>query len=174
MYLPGKVNFSSSSHPIWLSLPCPVYGIILPLIENYLSLETQTSVNILQNFFNVNLCVHFVSMCLKDLKNGHRLTLKSLFIQPPCCINNRGIFYPPQPAENFFWSQMNNNKTFLLRCYGTVFAPIKRYLSILFYWLFFKRHKLSFYDLSTQNLHFLGVKSIISKFTPIFISLPHF
>ena len=103
MYLPGKVNFSSSSHPIWLSLPCPVYRIILPLIENYLSLETQTSVNILQNFFNVNLCVHFVSMCLKDLKNGHRLTLKSLFIHPPCCINNRGMFLPSPTGRKLFF-----------------------------------------------------------------------
>ena len=32
------------------------------------------------SFFNVvKLFVHFVSICLKDLKNGHWLTLKSLF-----------------------------------------------------------------------------------------------
>ena len=57
----------------------------------------------------VKLCVHFVSMCLcvnkmsilclcvKKFKNGHRLTLKSLFTR-----------HPPQPLppENFFWSQM--------------------------------------------------------------------
>ena len=35
--------------------------------------------------------VHFVSVCQKVQKNGHRLTLKSLFTRPP---------------ENFFWSQM--------------------------------------------------------------------
>ena len=56
--------------------------------------------------FIVKLCVHFVSVCLcvkkvsilclvsvcLKVKNGHRLTLKSLFTH--------------HPPENFFWSHM--------------------------------------------------------------------
>ena len=56
-------------------------------------------------------------MC-QDLKNGHRLTLKSPFTH-----------HPPHPPWNFFclkWKVWPKN-TFLLRYYGTNFASIKRY-----------------------------------------------
>ena len=55
--------------------------------------------------FVVKLCVHFVSMCQKDLKNGHRLTLNSLFTPP----------HPP--TMKLFWvsyERYGQNKNLIL------------------------------------------------------------
>ena len=67
--------------------------------------------------FIVKLCVYFLSMSPKDLKNGHRLTVKSLFTTTTPTMK---LFL----VSNERYGQIN---TFLLRYYGTDFASIKRY-----------------------------------------------
>ena len=49
------------------------------------------------------------------------------------------------------------NKTFLLRCYGIYFAPIKRYHPFCFLWLYIRRQRLSLYDLSQLSVIYLSV-----------------
>ena len=59
---------------------------------------------------------------------------------------------PPPPTRHqktFFcliW-KYGKNKTFLLRCYGTNFALIKRYRPFCFLWLYIRRHRFSLPDL---------------------------
>ena len=72
-------------------------------------------------------------MC-QDLKNGHRLTLKSLFTMP-----TMKLFL----VSNERYGQIN---TFLLWYYGTDFALIKRYDQFCFLLLYIRRH--SFFLLS--------------------------
>ena len=55
-------------------------------------------------------------MCQKDLKNGHRLTLKSLFTT-----------HPTMKLFLVSYERYGQINTFLLRYYGTNFASIKRY-----------------------------------------------
>ena len=74
-------------------------------------------------------------MC-QDLKNGHRLTLKSPLPTPP----TRKLFL----VSNERYGQIN---TFLLRCYGTDFASIKRYDQFCFLLLYIRRHRFSLYSL---------------------------
>ena len=72
------------------------------------------------------LCL-FWSLIFDLWKNGHRLTLKSLFT----CHH-----HPPPTTRNLFLvsnERYGQNKTFLLRCYGIDFAPIKRYCPFCFY-----------------------------------------
>ena len=85
------------------------------------------------------LCPFCVCVC-KSYKNGHRLTLKSLFIH-----------HPPPTRKLFLVSneRYGKNKTFLLQWYGIDFAPIKRYRPFCFLWLYIRRQRLSLYDLST-------------------------
>ena len=65
----------------------------------------------------VKLCVHFVSV----FKNGHRLTLKSLFTRSP---------------ENFFWSQMKGIakiRLFYSDIMVLILLPLKEIAHFLFY-----------------------------------------
>ena len=73
----------------------------------YLSFICQ--INYLSFSYSLSSSVSILCPCVmcQDLKNGHRLTLKSLFL-----------------VSNERYGQKN---TFLLRYYGTNFAPIKRY-----------------------------------------------
>ena len=76
----------------------------------------------------VKLCVDFVFVCVIKLKNGHRLTLKSLSTHhhPLFLVSNE---------------RYGKNKTFLLKCYCIDFAPIKIYCSICFLWLYIRKWK---------------------------------
>ena len=73
--------------------------------------------------------VHFVSLWslifdLWEKKNGHRLTLKSLFTHQP-------------PTRKLFLvlnERYGQNKTILLRCYDIYFASIKRYHPFCFFY----------------------------------------
>ena len=81
-----------------------------------------------------------LSLCVCVFKNGHRLTLKSLFTHPATHPPTRKLFL----VSNERYGQ---NKTFLLQCYGIDFAPIKRYHPFCFLWLYFRRQRLSLYDI---------------------------
>ena len=63
----------------------------------------------------------------------------------------------PPPTRKLFLVSNGQNKTFLLRCYGIDFAPIKRYHSFCFLWLYIRRQRLSLYDLSQLSVLYLSV-----------------
>ena len=76
------------------------------------------------------------ALCVLKFKNGHRLTLKSLFTN--------------HPPENFLVSneRYGQNKTFLLQCYDIDFSPFKRYRPFWFWWWYLRRLRFSLCDLS--------------------------
>ena len=106
----------------------------------------------------VKLCVHFVSVCL-CVKKVSILCLVSvcLKVQKWTQTDTKVTFHPPPPpppppATRKLFLVLNErydqNKTFLLWCYGIDFAPIKRYHPFCFLWLYIRRQRLSLYDLS--------------------------
>ena len=71
---------------------------------------------------------------------------------------NNSLFTPP--TIKLFWvsnERFGQNKTFLLRCYGIDFAPIKRYHPFCFLWLYIRRQRLSLYDLFQLSVLYLSV-----------------
>jgi len=88
-------------------------------------------------------------MC-QDLKNEHRLTLKSLFTTP-----TMKLFLVSYER----YGQIN---TFLLRYYGTDFASIKRYDQFCFLLMYIRRHRfslISLFSLLYLSLHLLSLSS---------------
>ena len=108
-------------------------------------------------------CVHFVSVCLK-IKSGHRLTLKKLFTQ------SLPTNHHPSPATRKLFLVSNERygqiNTLLLCWYGIDFASIKIYINNFIFWLYIRRQRFSFYDLSLSlfcsvwSLHLLSVWSL--------------
>ena len=58
-------------------------SMVYPLMDPHMFTLHQSNGSWCLWLFIVKLCVHFMSMCLKDLKNGHWLTLESFFTCPP-------------------------------------------------------------------------------------------
>jgi len=82
-------------------------------------------------------------MCQKDLKNGHRLTLKTLSTHPPT-MKLFLISYERYGQEN----------TFLLQYYGTDFASIKRYDQFCLFTFVYKEAQILPHSIHTALLLF--------------------
>ena len=102
-------------------------------------------------------------MC-QDLKNGHRLTLKSPFTPPPPTMK---LFL----VSNERYGQIN---TFLLRYYGTDFASIKRYDQFCFLLMYIRRHRFSLLSLFSLlvpcSLCLISISSLfLSSFSTLYL-----
>ena len=75
----------------------------------------------------VKLCVHFCVCVSKSLRKWTQTDPKVTFHPPPTTTTHH-------PPENFFWSYMKGSAKIrlLVPCYGTNFAPIKRYCLFCF------------------------------------------
>ena len=93
-------------------------------------------------------------LCVIKLKNGHRLTLKSLFspINPICWVSN----------------ERYDQKTFLLQYYSIDFSPIKIYRPFCFYCLSLRRQRFSPCNLTQLSVHMSVLLSVCQFF---FLSL---
>ena len=91
-------------------------------LKNVLIIHTQSLyLSTYRYFLIVKLCVHFVSVCLS--------------VQKWTQTETKVTFHPPVHQKTFLVSneRYGRNKTFLLRCYGIDFAPIKRYHPFYFF-----------------------------------------
>ena len=124
-----------------------------------ISVTRPKSFNFCQALYPCVWKVSILCLCVLKFKNGHRLTLKSLFTHPP----------PTMKLFLVLNERYGQNKIFFLQWYDIDFALIIRYHQYCFLWLYIKRQRLSLYDLSQLSVLFflfvcLSVFSFCQRF----------